>query len=100
MANGQLFNPVLNETKVTLGRNCPWTIFLQNFTRVQAAMHNKIVQQCSAPLMKFSGFRRSLGRQNQIIALVPTDAKPDLSAGLQTVQPGPRGTPIVRKLST
>jgi hypothetical protein len=59
VANGQLFT-VLNETKVTLGRNCPWTIFLQNFTRVQAAMHNKIVQQFSAPLMKFSGFRRSL----------------------------------------
>src|SRR4029079_14387725 len=34
-------------------------IFLQNFTPVQAAMHNKIVQQCYAPRMKFSGFRRS-----------------------------------------
>jgi hypothetical protein len=37
----------------------PWTIFLQSFTPVQVAMHNKIVRQCCAPLMKFSDFRRS-----------------------------------------
>src|SRR6516162_4383055 len=37
----------------------PWTIFLQGFTPVQAAMYNKIVRRCSVLLMRLKDFRCS-----------------------------------------